>query len=201
VYLYLVRHAVAHKRDAERWPDDSKRPLTPEGEEEFVGAVRGLARVVPEVDILLSSPYERAWRTAKILTQHAGWTAPREFPALEPRAGGVSANRQRRGRGHEDKEGRRRVHRVRRRPGGRSRNAALAVHAEGPSDSSCSAFQLASMPPAAACQQVIPSALEAGRALAVAHMGVPDSVAPPASTRYQPRLPPSFIRASVFGSG
>jgi phosphohistidine phosphatase len=84
VYLYLVRHAVAHKRDAERWPDDSKRPLTPEGEEEFVGAVRGLARVVPEVDILLSSPYERAWRTAEILTQHAGWPAPREFPALEP---------------------------------------------------------------------------------------------------------------------
>jgi phosphohistidine phosphatase len=84
VYLYLVRHAVAHKRDAERWPDDSKRPLTPKGEEEFVGAARGLAHVVPEVNVLLSSPYERAWRTAEILTQHAGWPAPREFPALEP---------------------------------------------------------------------------------------------------------------------
>jgi phosphohistidine phosphatase len=84
VYLYLVRHAVAHKRDSERWPDDSKRPLTPEGEEDFVAATRGLARVVPEVDILLSSPYERAWRTAEILTQHAGWPPPQEFPALEP---------------------------------------------------------------------------------------------------------------------
>ena len=84
MYLYLVRHAVAHKRDAERWPDDSERPLTPEGEEDFVGAARGLARVVPDVDILLSSPYERAWRTAEILTQQAGWPAPREFPALEP---------------------------------------------------------------------------------------------------------------------
>jgi len=84
VYLYLVRHAVAHKRDAERWPDDSKRPLTPEGEEEFVGAARGLARIVPGVDVLLSSPYERAWRTAEILTQHAGWPAPQMFPALEP---------------------------------------------------------------------------------------------------------------------
>jgi phosphohistidine phosphatase len=84
VYLYLVRHAVAHKRDAGRWPDDSKRPLTPEGEEDFVGAARGLARVVPEVDILLSSPYLRAWRTAEILTQQAGWPAPQEFPALEP---------------------------------------------------------------------------------------------------------------------
>jgi phosphohistidine phosphatase len=84
VYLYLVRHAVAHKRDAGRWPDDSKRPLTPEGEEDFMGAARGLARIVPEVDILLSSPYDRAWRTAEILTQQAGWPAPQEFPALEP---------------------------------------------------------------------------------------------------------------------
>jgi phosphohistidine phosphatase len=84
VYLYLVRHAVAHKRDPERWPDDSKRPLAPEGEEEFRGAASGLGRVVPEVEILLSSPYERSWRTAEILTEHAGWPAPEKFPALEP---------------------------------------------------------------------------------------------------------------------
>ncbi len=84
MYLYLVRHAVAHKRDPEHWPDDSKRPLTPEGEEEFRGAARGLGRVVPEVEILLSSPYERAWRTAEILAEQAGWPAPRESPALEP---------------------------------------------------------------------------------------------------------------------
>ena len=84
MYLYLVRHAVAHKRDAERWPDDSERPLTPEGEEEFREAARGLGRVVPEVEVLLSSPYERAWRTAEILTEHAGWPAPERFPALEP---------------------------------------------------------------------------------------------------------------------
>jgi phosphohistidine phosphatase len=84
VYLYLIRHAVAYKRDPDRWPDDSKRPLTPEGEEEFRGAARGLGRIVPEVDVLLSSPYERAWRTAEILDEEAGWPAPEEFPALEP---------------------------------------------------------------------------------------------------------------------
>jgi phosphohistidine phosphatase len=84
VYLYLVRHAVAHQHEAERWPDDSERPLTPEGEEGFLAAARGLARVVPEVGVLLSSPYERAWRTAEILTQHAGWPAPQVFPPLEP---------------------------------------------------------------------------------------------------------------------
>ena len=84
MYLYLVRHAVAYKRDSERWPDDSRRPLTPEGEEEFIGAARGLARIVPEVELLLSSPYERAWRTAEILAEQDGWPAPEKFPALEP---------------------------------------------------------------------------------------------------------------------
>jgi len=49
-----------------------------------VGAALGLARIVPEVDVLLSSPYERAWRTAEILTQQAGWPAPQNLPALEP---------------------------------------------------------------------------------------------------------------------
>ena len=82
--VYLIRHAVAHKRDQERWPDDSRRPLTPEGEEDFEGAARGLARIVPEVDVLLSSPYERAWRTAEILAEQAGWPAPETLPALEP---------------------------------------------------------------------------------------------------------------------
>jgi phosphohistidine phosphatase len=84
VYLYLVRHGVAHVRDPERWPDDSQRPLTPEGEEDFRGAARGLGRVVPRVDTLVSSPYERAWRTAQLLAEQTGWPAPKEFPALEP---------------------------------------------------------------------------------------------------------------------
>jgi phosphohistidine phosphatase len=84
LYVYLIRHAVAHKRDQERWPDDSRRPLTPEGEEEFEVAARGLARVVPEVELLLSSPYERAWQTAEILAEQAGWPVPKKLRALEP---------------------------------------------------------------------------------------------------------------------
>lgn len=84
MYLYLVRHAVAYGRDSERWPDDSRRPLTPEGEEDFREAARGLGRVAPEVEVLLGSPYARAWRTAKILAEVGGWPEPAEFPALEP---------------------------------------------------------------------------------------------------------------------
>ena len=81
--LYVVRHAVAHQRDAERWPDDSERPLTPEGEEKFRVTAGGLLRIVPEVDAVLSSSLERAWRTAEILAE-AGWAAPVECEQLEP---------------------------------------------------------------------------------------------------------------------
>lgn len=81
--LYLVRHAVAHERDAQRWPDDSGRPLTPEGEEEFRVVARGLGRVMDRVDAHLSSPYERAWRSAEILSEETGMPAPEVLHALE----------------------------------------------------------------------------------------------------------------------
>jgi phosphohistidine phosphatase len=84
VEVYLVRHAAASERDPERWPDDSKRPLTPEGEEEFRLAARGLARIVPRVDAILSSPYQRSWRTAEILSELDFWPAPKSLPVLEP---------------------------------------------------------------------------------------------------------------------
>lgn len=82
--LYLVRHAAAYGRDPDRWPDDSLRPLTPEGEDEFRSAAGGLSRLVPPVNVLLSSPYERAWQTAEILAELDSWPAPEATPVLEP---------------------------------------------------------------------------------------------------------------------
>ena len=82
--LYLVRHANAHDRDPERWPDDSLRPLTPEGEEDFRRSANGLARLAPRVDVLLSSPFERAWRTAELLAEKEGWPDPKAWTPLEP---------------------------------------------------------------------------------------------------------------------
>ena len=81
--LYVVRHAVARKRDANLWPDDSERPLTPEGEERFQRAAGGILRLVPEVGAVLSSPFARAWRTAELL-QQAGWAEPVRCEELEP---------------------------------------------------------------------------------------------------------------------
>lgn len=81
--LYVVRHAIAYRRDADLWPDDSKRPLTPEGEERFRRAARGILRLVPGVDLVLTSPFARAWRTAEIL-ERQGWPAPVPCEELEP---------------------------------------------------------------------------------------------------------------------
>jgi phosphohistidine phosphatase len=83
VELFLVRHAIAAERDPARWPDDAKRPLTPQGEARFRAAARGLKRIVPTVEVVLSSPFARAWRTAEILVEEAGWPDPKPEPALQ----------------------------------------------------------------------------------------------------------------------
>ena len=80
-----MRHAAAHDRDPDLWPDDSLRPLTPEGEEAFRRSTGGLAVLAPRVDALLSSPFERAWRTAELLAGLEGWPAdPKSWTPLEP---------------------------------------------------------------------------------------------------------------------
>jgi phosphohistidine phosphatase len=80
--VYLVRHAIAEVRDTARWPDDSDRPLSPDGERSFRSAARGLRRLVPRVGVVLSSPYVRAWGTAEILREEAGWPAPERCDEL-----------------------------------------------------------------------------------------------------------------------
>ena len=82
VDLYLVRHAAPFPPDKDRWALGSMRPLTPEGEEEFRLAARGLARIVPRVDVILSSPNQRTWHTAEILSELDSWPAPEPSPAL-----------------------------------------------------------------------------------------------------------------------
>ena len=80
--LYLVRRARTFRKDLDRWPHDSRRPLTPEGEEEFRLAARGLARIVPRVDVILSSHKQRTWQTAEILSELDSWPAPEPSPVL-----------------------------------------------------------------------------------------------------------------------
>jgi len=73
---------MAEDRDREKWPDDSLRPLTKRGVRRFRRAASGLRRVAPSVDVVLSSPYLRAWDTALILEDDAGWPSPVACPEL-----------------------------------------------------------------------------------------------------------------------
>lgn len=63
--LFFLRHGKAFDRSPKFRPD-SIRPLTPEGEEEMYKVARGIKRLDIEFDLVLTSPYARAARTAEI---------------------------------------------------------------------------------------------------------------------------------------
>lgn len=67
--LVIIRHGPAGNR--EEWEasgrDDRLRPLTPKGKKEMRQAARGLASLVPALDLLVSSPLVRAVETAEIV--------------------------------------------------------------------------------------------------------------------------------------
>lgn len=81
--LYIIRHAIAEDRDSARWPDDADRPLTDRGRDRFRPVAAMLGRIAPEIDVLLGSSFARAWQTAEILAEVAGWPAPKRCAALE----------------------------------------------------------------------------------------------------------------------
>lgn len=62
--VFIIRHAIATERSPDV-PDDS-RPLTKVGRRRFRQAARGLARLFPSPDRLLTSPLLRARETARI---------------------------------------------------------------------------------------------------------------------------------------
>lgn len=67
--LLLVRHARAAERDADRWPDDSLRPLTNLGREFHAEISRALGRLGCPPEGVLASPWVRAWQTAELMIE------------------------------------------------------------------------------------------------------------------------------------
>jgi len=84
--LLVVRHAIAFERSAKRWPDDTERPLSPQGEARARKAALGLKRITAHPAQVLVSPLRRARQTAAILTQFAGWPEAAECAQLLPGA-------------------------------------------------------------------------------------------------------------------
>jgi phosphohistidine phosphatase len=67
--LYCIRHGLAGQFGD--YPDDSQRPLTKPGQEKTQRVAKRLRQLGIEFEVILSSPYLRAWQTAEIL-QAAG---------------------------------------------------------------------------------------------------------------------------------
>jgi phosphohistidine phosphatase len=65
--LYIIRHGIAVEAGAPGFEHDSQRPLTEKGREKMQSIATGLRALGVDFDQILSSPYLRAWETAKIL--------------------------------------------------------------------------------------------------------------------------------------
>jgi len=76
--LIFVRHGPAGSADGARWPDDRARPLTPRGMERTRLALKGLVRLVPQIDRVWTSPLVRARETADLLRRAAKTPPPVE---------------------------------------------------------------------------------------------------------------------------
>lgn len=81
MHLLIIRHAIAVARGTPGIPD-AQRPLTPEGEEKFREAAKGLAGLVDRPDALLTSPWLRAKQTAALAAAAWGRVVPKETEAL-----------------------------------------------------------------------------------------------------------------------
>jgi len=66
--LYFLRHAKAYPR-RKKFTPDSKRPLTPDGEKQMQEVAGGMKELGLEFDLILTSPYVRALRTAEIAAE------------------------------------------------------------------------------------------------------------------------------------
>ena len=66
--LYLIRHGVAEERGKD-WPDDSQRPLTPDGIARLHKVARGLNALDIGFDQIVTSPLVRTRQTADVFAE------------------------------------------------------------------------------------------------------------------------------------
>lgn len=67
--LYFLRHGIAAEHDSKQFPDDTKRPLTPEGRKKLRRSANGLLALGLGFDLIFTSPYVRARQTADIVAE------------------------------------------------------------------------------------------------------------------------------------
>lgn len=69
--VYILRHAIAVERGTAGYPNDD-RPLTEEGKQKMSKAAKGIAEIVDDIDVILTSPFIRAHDTARIASRSLG---------------------------------------------------------------------------------------------------------------------------------
>ena len=84
--LILIRHAIAedHEMFAETGLPDAERRLTTRGRRRMARNARGLRAVVPELDLVATSPLRRARETAEIVAEAYGGIPIVEAAMLAP---------------------------------------------------------------------------------------------------------------------
>jgi phosphohistidine phosphatase len=84
--IILMRHGIAVASGAPAFPDDAGRPLTPDGRRKMKEAGKGLVRLRPEIDWIVTSPLLRAAETAQIVAGAMAESPP--LDTLEPLGSG-----------------------------------------------------------------------------------------------------------------
>lgn len=67
--IYVLRHGIAVERGTADFQKDSDRPLTPKGKRQLLKSTAAMRKMKLRFDLILSSPYERAKRTAEIVAE------------------------------------------------------------------------------------------------------------------------------------
>ncbi len=86
MHLFLIRHAIAQDRSDFSGQDDALRPLTAEGRAKMERVARGLRALVPDLEVLATSPLVRAVETAEIVAGAYEGMEYEVIPALTPDA-------------------------------------------------------------------------------------------------------------------
>jgi phosphohistidine phosphatase len=86
--LLLLRHAIAEEQEefTRTGKDDRLRPLTEEGRRKMKQGAKGLRQILPDIDLLATSPLTRAAQTGAIVDSVYGGLAEVEIEELSPEA-------------------------------------------------------------------------------------------------------------------
>jgi phosphohistidine phosphatase len=67
--IFILRHGIAVERGTPGFDTDSERPLTTKGKRQLRKSTAAMKRMKLRFDLILSSPYKRAKRTAEIVAE------------------------------------------------------------------------------------------------------------------------------------